>query len=222
MTSHDRIIDELVGQLTPVKPATSPWRPAAAWWLAALIATALAFAAALGLRADLSERLAHLGFVLQSAGLIAASFLAAWAILTLGIPGRSTLRRQRLFALALPALVGLLWFLRSLSKAVSDPDVIHYEFSELHCTIAILGLSLIPGALLFALARRYASTTPGWSGALVGTAASLLAAGSLALHCPNDTPWHLLLWHGLLPVSIAAILGASARTPAASLVTQLQ
>lgn len=200
-------MSELSRELPPVEAATSSWRPATRVWLASIFAVALVFASLLSLRPDLSARLHNLPFLLQGACCLIAALLAAYSVLQLSIPGRSNLRLETAIALTLPSALALTWLSLSLERASSDPAAIRFSPSELPCTGAVLGLSLLPGTWMMIRAKRGAPTSPARTGALIGLAASTMAAAALSLHCPNDTPWHLLAWHWLLPLSIAALTG---------------
>jgi hypothetical protein len=208
MEPRDPTIERLTRELTPVRPAPSPWRPATIWLLVSAFAASALAAAVLSLRPDLAELLGRAYFVIRGAALLVAAWLAALAVQNLALPGRSSPAREKWRALSLPALLLAAFSLAVINALIGAPATVRCGLSESACTAAVLGLALIPASILFVQSRRKATTTPAWSGALIGVAASLLGASALGMHCPNDTPLHQLLWHLCLPLAIAAPAGA--------------
>jgi hypothetical protein len=204
----ETLIRELSSDLAPVAAAGSALWPAALMSIISIVAVALVFAAWLGLRPGLSSLFAQPLFQVREAHLLLAALFAAFAIQTLAIPGRSTLKYQLLCSLVLPAALALTLLLQ---LALAQPGaLLDLHLSETACTEAILALGVAPSALLFLQIRRRATTSPAWTGALIGATTSLFASTALSLHCPNDDPVHLLTWHLLLPLMIAAVLGSLA------------
>jgi hypothetical protein len=195
METPEKLISRLVADLKPVRPVGPSWRPALAGWLIGALGVSLLLTAWLHLRADLPQRLGQAFFVFRGTMLLLSSLLASLAVLKLSVPGRGSPGRESRLALVVPAGLTLVLGLLTLLAVFRAPETVR------------CGLSVMPGALLFALLRRYAPTRPGLTGALAGVAASLLGSAALGLHCPNDTPLHQLLWHLLLPVGLAAGAG---------------
>jgi hypothetical protein len=207
METPEKLISRLVADLKPVRPVGPSWRPALAGWLIGALGVSLLLTAWLHLRADLPQRLGQAFFVFRGTMLLLSSLLASLAVLKLSVPGRGSPGRESRLALVVPAGLTLVLGLLTLLAVFRAPETVRCGLSEAACTSAVLALSVMPGALLFALLRRYAPTRPGLTGALAGVAASLLGSAALGLHCPNDTPLHQLLWHLLLPVGLAAGAG---------------
>lgn len=78
------------------------------------------------------------------------------------------------------------------------------------CMTSILLLSLAPLASLMIAQRSGASTSPVWTGALVGLASAMLGAMLYALPCTDDSPLFVAIWYSaaaIIVTAIGAILG---------------
>lgn len=206
--STEKIIAELSSDLTRVETVGSALYPTVLMSLASIVAVAIGFAAGLNIRSDVSSLFIQPLFQIREAHLLLAALFATFAVQTLAIPGRSRLKYQLLCSLILPASFALTLLLKFALTSHFTPLSLH--LSEAACTEAVLALSLGPSILLFFQIRRRATTHPAWTGALTGATTSLFASAALSLHCPNDGPIHLLAWHLLLPLSIAAAAGSLA------------
>jgi hypothetical protein len=120
---------------------------------------------------------------------------------SLSMPGR-----RSFWTSLLPMATLFSWVAWILSTAATERRL---ELgSGLACAFDILGLSLIPGALLFFVLSRCAplrSRTIGCYAAAGVAALSCLATGFL---CRNENPLHTFAWH-FLPVLAAGVVGTA-------------
>ncbi len=194
-TSIDDLIDDLAGDLAPVRPRRvargSVW--VAAGWLAG---GAMLFGL-VGMRRDLAEGLMLPPLPLLAFWLIVAlGFAAAWSALRMGLPGvgrdYSGWRWAGLAALALPfsALVMAFGDGHAAMAAAHPAD-------GLHCLGQGIVAGLGVGAALFAWLKGGAPTSPTRAGWVIGIAAGAAGAAIVALHCASNSMIHIALWHGL-------------------------
>ena len=201
--SIDDLIDDLTGDLAPVRPRRvvrgSLW--VAAGWVAGEAGLLWLF----GMRHDLSTGamppLSMLAF-----WLIAATGLAAtWSALRMGLPGVGRdyggWRWAVLASLSLP--------LAALFATVSDGhaamEAARHGFG-MRCLLQGVASGLGVGAALFFWLRASAPTSPTRAGWVIGIAAGAAGATIVALHCADDDIIHIALWHGAA-VLLSAIAG---------------
>ncbi len=63
------------------------------------------------------------------------------------------------------------------------------------CSVAIMGLSFAPLALLLTAMRAGAPRWPRMAGAMVGLLAGATGALFYAIHCPDDSPLFVAVWY---------------------------
>ena len=201
----DDLIDELAGELRPVRP-----RRALGGSLLALAGWGAGAAGLLWLFDLMHGAMAPLPML--SFWLIAAlAFAATWSALRMGSPGVGRdyggWRWAGIAALALP--------LSALAIGLGDTraamDAVHPGHG-LDCTIKGLVAGLGVGAALFFWLKRGAPTSPTRAGWVVGFAAGAAGATILALHCADDGMIHIALWHGLV-VLLSGLAGRLALPP---------
>jgi hypothetical protein len=196
--SIDDLIDDLAGELEPVRPRRvahgSLW--VAAGWAAG---AGLLFRFS-GMRHDLAEGVMMPPLPLLAFWLIVAlGFAAAWSALRMGLPGvgrdYSGWRWAGLAALALPlsALVMALGDGHAAMEAARPENGIG-------CLVEGVMAGLGVGAALFAWLKAGAPTSPTRAGWVVGIAAGAAGATIVALHCASNDMMHIALWHGLAVV----------------------
>jgi hypothetical protein len=101
---------------------------------------------------------------------------------------------------AAQGLVGLLTWKNA--PALAAAAAAHH--AGLTCLAAQVALGL-PGLVIgFWLVTRALPLRPGWTGALLGTGAGLVADGTWHLICPRADLGHVLVWHGGATVLLTA------------------
>lgn len=208
--SIDDLIDDLAGELEPVRPRRltrgSLW--VAAGWVAG---AGLLFRFS-GMRHDLAEGVMMPPLPLLAFWLVVAlGFAAAWSALRMGLPGvgrdYSGWRWAGLAALALPlsALVMALGDGHAAMEAARPENGIG-------CLVEGVMAGLGVGAALFAWLKAGAPTSPTRAGWVVGIAAGAAGATIVALHCASNDMMHIALWHGLAVV-LSGLAGRLLLTP---------
>ncbi|OHD09946.1 DUF1109 domain-containing protein [Sphingopyxis sp. RIFCSPHIGHO2_12_FULL_65_19] len=208
--SIDELIDDLAGDLAPVRPRRvargSLW--VAAGWGAG--AAALFWLS--GVRHDLAGGIMMPPLPLLAFWLVVAlGFAAAWSALRMGLPGvgrdYSGWRWAGLAALALPlsALVMALGDGHAAMEAARPEN-------GLGCMVEGVFAGLGVGAALFAWLKAGAPTSPARAGWVIGIAAGAAGATIVALHCASNDMIHIALWHGLA-VALSGIAGRVLLTP---------
>jgi hypothetical protein len=181
--SHDRLIQGLAADLTPVRRLPSPGKRALAW-LACVVAIALVLA----LVADLSvlgrRLLAEPDMWLAVTGSTLTAALAAIAAFHLSLPDS-----PRAWAwLPLPAV--LLWIGASGAGCLRSwfvPDTHAADLSEARdCLLFILALSVPLSALIFVMLRQAYPLQPGLTAMIAGLAVAAAAATLLNFFHPFD------------------------------------
>ena len=187
----DRLIDNLVADLTPVRPLPAPWRRVF-WWLAIAIPVVALIAVVMGLRPDLPEKLADPSFAGQEVAMLLTAALAAWAAMSAVVPGTP---RWVFFAPAVPMLgwVGMMgaqcwedwtrWGSEGLAIAI-----------DLKCVPAIAMAGVVPLATMIVMIRkgaRFNSSVAVFWGTL---AAAALANAGLRLFHTVDAGMMVIVW----------------------------
>lgn len=196
------LINSLVEELVPVAPMRSG--PAIVRTVAAVLASVAVIALSLGLRGHVSA------LFLLSAGLILILGIAA--ALTLIAIARPQVRSDRTgwnsswggaaaMAALLPATT-LVLGVSHLPSALAESD----PRAGMLCLAMGLLAGLASAAVLVAWLRRGAPTSPERAGWITGIAAGSLGMFAFSLYCPDDSIYHIGLWHSA-SVIVAALLG---------------
>ena len=201
--SIDDLIDDLAGDLTPVRPRRvsrgSMW--VAAGWVAGAAALLLIF----GLREDLAVRgmppLSMLAFWLTAATGLAAT----WSALRMGLPGVG--RDYGGWRWAVGASLSLP--LAALAACITDGhaamESARHGFG-LRCLLQGVASGLGVGAALFFWLKAAAPTSPTRAGWVIGIAAGAAGATIVALQCASDDVVNNAIWHGAA-VLLSAVAG---------------
>lgn len=196
---NDRLIEQLVLDLQPVRRLPSPGRRLLLF--AGLVLPLLMLAAALvGPRADLSLKLQDRSFVAETALLLLFFFSATLAALRSAVPGAGRNGAGRLITVAV-----VVWALLVASQGVSAFPAIELR-SGLSCLRRTLLVGIAPTWVLVTMVRRAAPLEPQTSGSLVMFSASTLAVLGTRALCARDDVAHSLIWH-VAPVALLAFLG---------------
>ena len=193
--SIDNLIDELAGDLEPVRPRRVAW--GSLWAAAGWVAGAALLFWVFGVRDDLAGGAMMPPLPMLAFWLIVALGLAAtWSALRMGLPGvgrdYSGWRWAGLAALALP--------LSALFMALGDGHAAMEAAHPKHglgCTVEGVLAGLGVGAALFAWLKGGAPTSPARAGWVIGIAAGAAGAAVVALQCASNDMIHIALWHGL-------------------------
>ena len=198
------VIDALVADLDPVRPAT-PWRQAMfAWCVISWVVVGAAVLAGGPVRDDLlGELIESPRFALEIALGFAAGLAAIWTGLEFGVPGAPS--GPRLWAPPLLLFCG--WTLAIGYGLIHPGNAATMDGRRVHCFIETLLVSLPPfSAALYLLRGRVLFARAG-AGLLVGAAAAAIPALWMHVACTIE-PLHVLMFH-LSPVLIIGLLGAS-------------
>lgn len=187
----DELIRTLAKDCEPVRPLAHPARRAVIWFMISLGYIA-AVAAAVGLRPDISSKLASWKFMIEVAAPLLTSMMAAAAAFCAGCPGRPL--RERLAPLPFLAL----WLL-SLGEGCWSDWLAHGAVGlairpDLKCFPEILAISIPPSILIFVMTRRGAPVAPIITMGLAALAAAALAAAALRLFHTEDASVMVLFW----------------------------
>jgi hypothetical protein len=197
------LIDELVGDLGPVRRPTSP-AVGAGLWLAAAWATVTVMTLATGaMRAGAMGQLAASPrFLLESLLGFVVGAVALHGALALGTPAPHAWRRIA------PGLVAASLWVAALAYGLHDPALAPSALgARAHCFAETFLYSLPPLALALVMLRGRAALRRGWTAALAGLAAAAVPALMMEFACMYD-PVHILTMH-LSPVPVVMVVGAA-------------
>jgi hypothetical protein len=201
MQDHDTLIQQLTGDLAPVKPLAPPFRRALIW---IVVVAAIAFVAAMATdRHVIAHRLmAEPDMWLAVVGSTLTAILAAYAGFQLCLPDRSS------YWALLPLPPALLWIaasgagcLRVLRIADTRPPTIG---DERDCLIIIVALSIPLSLLLLVMLRKGHTLLPGLTTMTAGLAAAAASATLLMFFHPFDATASDLIAHGVAVVIVVA------------------
>lgn len=199
---NPNLIDSLVAELAPVAPMRSG--PAIFRTVAAVLTSVTVIALSLGLRNHVSA------LFLLSAGLfLILGITAALTLIAIARPqvgsDRTSWNSSWGGAAAMAALLPATTLVLGVSHlpsawAESDPR------GGMLCLAMGLLAGLTSAAVLVAWLRRGAPTSPERAGWITGIAAGSLGMFAFSLYCPDDSIYHIGLWHSA-SVIVAALLG---------------
>lgn len=195
MTGSRKTTEELVQQLAASAPAVARLRPPhvrAATWLGISALYAGLVVTVMGLRPDISVKLADSGFVLEFAAALGTSVLAAMAAFCTGTPGRpfwekfAPLPALALWLASLGAGCWQSWVQRGPVGLSLTPDLI--------CFPSILSVAFVPGIAILVMIRRGAPIAPNTTMMLAALASAALGAAALRLFHMQDASVMVLVW----------------------------
>ena len=201
MQDHDTLIQQLTGDLAPVKPLAPPfWR--ALIWIAVVAAIAFVAAMATDRHAIAHRLMAEPDMWLAVVGSTLTAMLAAHAAFQLCLPDRSS------YWALLPLPPALLWIaasgagcLRALRIADTRPPTVG---DERDCLIIIIALSIPLSLLLLVMLRKGHTLLPGLTTLTAGLAAAAASATLLMFFHPFDATASDLIAHGVAVVIVVA------------------
>lgn len=169
-------------------------------------ASAVLFAAALGVRPDALASLASYRYVLKFVITLLLAATALRVVWQLSQPGRRV-------DTVLLAVAPLLLVVAAASELVVLPSNAWsgalFGTTWVWCLVWVPLLSLAPLAATLLALRRAAPTAPRFAGAVGGLLAGGIGATFYASHCPGDSPLFLIAWYSI-GIALIAVLGALA------------
>ena len=175
------------------------------WVFVALVSIGIGVAI-FGMRPDLTQKLGTSNFMLENAAILIIALCAAFGALVLSVPVGERKTRIKW----LPAIGVVIWFGILVSKLFTS-QIFHLDCG-FSCIRDIALLGFIPGALLFYMVKKGASTHPGAAGFLAVLAATSFGSLGVQFLCKNDEAIHVLLWH-LTPALLLGFIGYALSRP---------
>jgi len=203
--AHDRLIEGLASDLSPVQPLPSPVRRAVIW-LGFVILAGLLLSLIADLPAFMQRFMASPDMWMAMLGSALTALLAAIAAFQLSLPDSS-----RAWAwLPMPAL--LLWITASGLGCLRDyvlPGTHMAPMNEtMECLAIIVALSIPFSLLMFAMLREAFSLLPGLTVTIAGLAVAAASATLLNLFHPFDAAVVDLLVHALAVALVIVVCRA--------------
>ena len=200
---HRALVERLAANLKPVRPLW-PVRVRLGLWL--LLQVVVLGWVASHTPNDFTRKLESSRYLLEVVLFAVTAILAAVIALRSAIPGRPV---------RIGELGGILVLLLAGSGLVmTQPLRTPYPLSEfvslgLGCAMWTCLLAAAPWFALWWAVKRGAPMRAWTAGLAVGAAAALFSFAWMRIRCPNDERLHLLIWH-LLPVLLIAALSTLA------------
>jgi hypothetical protein len=200
MDNIEQLVASLSKDAQAVKPAPRPWLLSLKWMAvaAAYIIVALAFS---GLRPDLMLQFHQPWFVIEIV-LLAGIFVST--ALSAAILAFPDLHQQRRAAFA-PVWIFTLFALALVFALLADNPPSPLPVHSFECTLSIFMFSLLPTAGIFYTMRQFASTHLHLSGIVAVLFAFSTGALWLRLHEQTNSVIHLIEWHYLPMIGVAAL-----------------
>jgi hypothetical protein len=202
----DRLVEQLVAEVRPVRRLLAPAQRAALWTAVAAVCVLIGVLH-FGVRRDIATAWFTTGFLLRVGLLLATMWLAVVTAFRLSVPGRETGAWSRWWP-----IVGLGALMAVAAAELVAGALFGQAGSPLRgwtCMRKIAFVGAVPAAMAVLLIQRAAALEPRWT-ALLGVLAAGAAGGLTSeLACPINAPMHIFLWHAL-PVALSAGLGAVA------------
>ena len=203
-----RLIQQLAGNVQPVRPLRRPWMRTVAW-LAVSIPYVAIIVLVLTPRHDLILKLRETRYIVEQIAALAAGMGAAAAAFASTVPGYN---RKFLILSLLPSIgwLGTLghgcirdWLQFGIGGLTIEPDWM--------CLPAIALIGALPAITISVMLRRGAPLTPHLTSALAGLAAAGL--GSFGLRCTesHDAGIMVLVWQVGSVVLLSALAASAGR-----------
>jgi hypothetical protein len=199
----DRLIEQLVAELTPVRRLLDPTERAALWMALGLVSIAGGLAY-FGVRRDIATIWLDPAFTTRLLLLAATMWLAVVTAFRMSVPGAE----QRVFVRWWPvAGLGLALALVAADVAIAAmAGPLGSPMRAAHCIQKVTFVGLVPALVAIVLVRRAWAAEPRWTLVLGMVASGVAGAITAELSCPVRAPLHILLWH-LLPIVVVVAAG---------------
>lgn len=199
MDTPDDLIKQLTDDLKPVTPMAPAWQRAVIFAALGLSLT-FGLAVLIGLRADLGAQMHNSHFIAEITTLLSAGILSALTAARLAVPDT----RVRL-PVKLPFAIAHLLWVWLLGKTIAVMDMAQQDHGHGACTLDLALMVILPLAAATGGMMRGAPVFRGMAGYAMSVSMVSFAAAAMRLLCPNDETGHLLFWHFLPAVGIAAL-----------------
>jgi hypothetical protein len=200
MDNIEQLIAGLSKDVQALKPAPRPWLLSLKW-LAVAIAYLVVSLAFSGVRPDILTEFHKPWFVAEIVLLAGIFVSTALSAAVLAFPDLHQQRRTAFAPVWMFALFALVMLFAWLADNPPSPLPMH----SFECTISILLFSLLPTAGIFYAMRQFASTHLHLSGIVAVLFAFSTGALWLRLHEQTDSIIHLIEWHYLPMIAVAAV-----------------
>jgi hypothetical protein len=174
--------------------------------LAALVVSAILFAAMLGPRSDIARVAGEFQFLFKFVVTLTLGLTATILVCRLARPGADA-KFPAIALLAAPILLGLavLAEFASVEPAVRTMKLVGSTWTSCVTFIPLLSAPILAAALI--ALRHGAPTRPALTGAVAGLLAGGFGAAIYAAYCVEDSPFFLATWYTLAIVGVAVIGG---------------
>ncbi|MGE3343485.1 MAG: NrsF family protein [Vicinamibacterales bacterium] len=196
--SHERLIAELVADLTPVTPLPSPRVRAARWLLLSVAVVALAVAIR-GVRSNWAMVVADPAFLVTTALMLATGVTASMLTMALAVPGALS----RAWVRWIPPTLLVLWLAVLLADAALGGTPVGRAGWGTSCLWKTWGIGLGPAAVLLTMARGAAPLDWRWTAGMAAIASLAFGVIGTDMICPLTSHAHILAWH-FLPVACSS------------------
>jgi hypothetical protein len=202
----DEFIQQLAGEITPVRPLGRPRRRVAGWLVIALASLAVVMML-MGVRRELGDAADRADFVFEAALLLLTAISASLGALLVSVPGAERSAWTRWAPVVFGAAC-VTWAAGELVFAAATGAPTGRLTFAWHCVFKTTSVAAVPGIALFAMVRRGAPLSGAWAGLLAVLATVAVGVLGANIICPNDRPLHMLLWH-VAPLVVFAAGGAA-------------
>lgn len=199
MDNIDNLIESLSKEPAVVKPAPHPVLLGLRWLAAALAYLAVSLLIS-GVRPDLLQQFQQPLFTGEVILLLGICISTALSGAVLAFPDLHQKRGLALVPVWMFALFALVMLLAWRADVPPSPLPMH----SFECTASIVLFSLLPGVGIFYALRKFASTHPQLSGITAVLFAFSTGALWLRLHEQTNSIMHLVEWHYLPMIAVAA------------------
>lgn len=200
MGNIEQLVDNLVREAAPVKPAPHPLMLSLVWFAGAAVYLAISLAAS-GPRPDLMAKFHQFWFDAEIVALLLIFVTTSLSAALLAFPDLHQKKGAALAPGVAFALFVVVMFLAWRADVPPAPLPMH----SFECTISITLSALLPATWTFASMRRLASTRHRWAGAIALLSAFSVGALWLRLHELNDSILHVVEWHYLPMLGIGLV-----------------
>lgn len=184
MADTGDLIKRLVAEAQPVRRFPAPVK-VVGFWVVVAVAGVTLFAAGMGTRPDLVERLGNPRYLIDLGAALATGLGAAWAAVVSVMPGRPNWQR------GIPVVPTLLWLGSLIYGALPDQSPLRVD---LVCLPVIALVASLPCLLLLYVMRRGVVLSPCLSMFLATAASASVAYIGLRLVHLEDAGRMILVW----------------------------